>query len=82
MRVKRPGCNVDHPPPGSAEVKYEWSYTSTPPIRLHSVQRQFYLLICDAQNSLIFCTITLKTLGVAVWNGFVWIRTMTSGGFL
>jgi len=25
------------PPPSSAEVKNAWSYTSTPPIRLHSV---------------------------------------------
>jgi hypothetical protein len=23
-----------------------------------------------------------KTLGVAVWNGFIWFRTMTNGGFL
>jgi hypothetical protein len=29
-RVKRPGCEADHSPPSSAEVKNAWSYTSTP----------------------------------------------------
>jgi hypothetical protein len=28
--VKRPGCEADHPPPSSAEVKNAWHYTSTP----------------------------------------------------
>jgi hypothetical protein len=32
-RVKRPGCEADHSPPSSAEVKNAWNYTSTPPIR-------------------------------------------------
>jgi hypothetical protein len=34
LGVKRPGRKADHSPP-SAEVKNAWSYTSTPPIRLH-----------------------------------------------
>jgi hypothetical protein len=29
--VKRPGREVDHSPPSSAEVKNTWSYISTPP---------------------------------------------------
>jgi hypothetical protein len=29
--VKRPGPEVDHSPPTSAEVKKMWIYTSTPP---------------------------------------------------
>jgi hypothetical protein len=29
--VKRPGGEVDHSPPTSAEVKETWIYTSTPP---------------------------------------------------
>jgi hypothetical protein len=29
--AKRTGREADHPPPSSAEVKNEWSYTSTPP---------------------------------------------------
>jgi hypothetical protein len=35
LGVKQLGCEVDHSPPSSAEVKNAWSYTSTPPIRLH-----------------------------------------------
>jgi hypothetical protein len=35
--IKRWGREADHSPPSSAEVKYAWSYTSTPPIRLHGV---------------------------------------------
>ena len=34
------GCEVNHPPPSSAQVKNEWSYTSTPPACLHSVDRE------------------------------------------
>jgi hypothetical protein len=30
--VKRQGRGADHSPPPSAEVKNEWSYTSTPPL--------------------------------------------------
>jgi hypothetical protein len=29
--VKRPGREANHSPPSSAEVKKEWSYTSTTP---------------------------------------------------
>jgi hypothetical protein len=37
LGVKRLGRGADHSPPASAEVKNAWSYTSTPPIRLHDV---------------------------------------------
>jgi hypothetical protein len=37
LGVKRPGCEGDHSPPSSAKFKKAWSYTSTPPIRLHGV---------------------------------------------
>jgi hypothetical protein len=37
LGVKRPKREADHSPPSSAEVKNAWSYTSTPPIRLHGV---------------------------------------------
>jgi hypothetical protein len=30
-----PGREADHSPPYNAKVKNAWSYTSTPPIRLH-----------------------------------------------
>jgi hypothetical protein len=35
--VKRPGRGGDHPPPSSAEVTNEWSYTSTPPLGLRGL---------------------------------------------
>jgi hypothetical protein len=35
--VKRQEREADHSPPTSAEVKKIWTYTSTPPIRLHGV---------------------------------------------
>jgi hypothetical protein len=37
LGVKRPGREADHSSPCSAGVKNEWSYTSTPPIRLNGV---------------------------------------------
>jgi hypothetical protein len=37
LGVKWPARESDHLPPSSAEVKNAWSYTSTPPIRLHDV---------------------------------------------
>jgi hypothetical protein len=37
LGVKRPRCEADHSPPSSAEIRNAWSYTSTPPIRLHGV---------------------------------------------
>ena len=39
LEVQRPGREADHSPPSSDEVKSEWNYTSTPPIRVHSVYR-------------------------------------------
>jgi hypothetical protein len=60
LGVKRPGREADHSPPSSAEVKNAWSYTSTPPIRLHGVvlskaQGQLYLYhtmnICEWRYS-------------------------------
>jgi hypothetical protein len=37
LGVKRPEREADHSPPSSAEVKFSWSYTSTPPVPLHGV---------------------------------------------
>jgi hypothetical protein len=36
-RLKRPGREVDQSPATTAEMKGVWIYTSTPPIRIHSV---------------------------------------------
>jgi len=38
--VKRPGREVKHSSPSSARVKNYWSYTSTPPLCLHGVERE------------------------------------------
>jgi hypothetical protein len=37
LGVKRPEHEADHSPPYGADVKDAWSYTSTPPVRLHGV---------------------------------------------
>jgi hypothetical protein len=37
LGVKRPEREADYSPPSSVEVNNAWNYTSTPPIRLHSV---------------------------------------------
>jgi len=37
--IKRPVSEVDHLPTFSVEVKNGWSYTSTPPICIHGVDR-------------------------------------------
>jgi hypothetical protein len=37
LEVKRSGREADQSPQSSAEVKIAWSYTSTPPTRLHGV---------------------------------------------
>ena len=39
LGVKRSEREVDHTSPPSAEVKNEWRYTSTPPIRLDGKMR-------------------------------------------
>jgi hypothetical protein len=37
LRVKQPGCEADHSPSSSAEVKNAWSDTSAPPVHLHGM---------------------------------------------
>jgi len=37
QKIKRPVFKANHSPPYSAKIKNEWSYTTTPPIRLHGV---------------------------------------------
>jgi len=42
--IKRPGREIDHSPPSSAEVKNEWSFTSSLPTYPHSVGRDNFFL--------------------------------------
>jgi hypothetical protein len=44
-RRKRLGHDVDHSPPSRSDVKKKWSYTSTPPIGLHGLDRYFTFAI-------------------------------------
>jgi hypothetical protein len=50
LGIKRPGREADHSPPSSADVKNAWSYTSTPPIRLHVVVLSSALGIGDSRT--------------------------------
>ena len=54
--INRPGREVNHSPPFSAEVKNEWSCDSTPALCLHGVDR----------DNLTFCRVVgsrLRTMG-------------------
>jgi hypothetical protein len=37
LGLKQPESEADYSPPSIAEFKNDWSYTSTPPIRLHGM---------------------------------------------
>jgi hypothetical protein len=41
------GCNAEHSPPSSAEVKSEWSYPSTPPTWIHGVHKDNFFASSD-----------------------------------
>ena len=45
-RVKRPGREVNHSQPYSAEVKNGWSYSSIPLIRLQGVDSEKFTFNC------------------------------------
>ena len=49
LTVRRPGREADHSLPSSAKVTNEWSYTSAPPVYLHSLDRHnSTFLICSS----------------------------------
>lgn len=45
LGIKWPGHDTDHPPPPSAKVKSEMSYTSTPHMYSQQVQGKLYLYL-------------------------------------
>jgi hypothetical protein len=65
--VKRPGRGADHPSPSSAEVKKEYSYTSTHPLGHFRPVMGLLYLYCDMNcvtgyfipDSLLLCDIVL-----------------------
>jgi hypothetical protein len=69
-RIKRPGREADQSPPPSADVKNAWSYTSTPPIRLHGV-----VLFTHAKRQA-HCNINYEQ-HILPWNSWhsVWTRS-------
>ena len=42
VSLKRPGRDADYTHASTAEIKNEWSYTSTPPIRLDDVHSDHF----------------------------------------
>jgi hypothetical protein len=73
LGIKRPGRVAEQSPPSSAEVKNEWSYTSTLPVRLNGVvlnQARDTFSWCGAQLStrttLLFC-VPLQGARIAQW---------------
>jgi len=43
QKVRQPGREADHSTSSGAEVKKEWSYTSTPPTHLHGVDKENFV---------------------------------------
>ena len=67
--VKRPGRGFDHPPPASAEVKKEYSCTSTPPLGLRGLLRgklYLYLYLILFFNALLLLLLLLLLLFAAI----------------
>jgi hypothetical protein len=60
--VKRLGCGADHPPLSSAEVKKEYSYTSTPLWAFGSVTGYLYLFILGFLHSEVYIWQKKRTL--------------------
>jgi hypothetical protein len=59
LGVQRPERETDHS--SSAEVKNAWTYTSTPPIRLHVV-------VLEVQGQLYLYNLDPKVSGLAAWS--------------
>ena len=62
--VKQLGRDVDQSTPSGADVKKEWSYSSTPPIHLHAVDKEkitlnyfflyLYIYVCNPTSYTVF----------------------------
>jgi hypothetical protein len=64
-RIKWPEREADHSSPFSADIKNEWSYTSTPPyaFMLHRINSTFtggYIKICTKMQTLFCCSLILE----------------------
>jgi len=54
--IRRPGHDVNHSPPSSTEAKNEWSYASTPPVRLRDVDSKHFTFFTSS-----FCRYKITT---------------------
>jgi hypothetical protein len=61
--LQRPGREVNHSPPSSAEVKNEWSHTSDPPICLHGVNRDNFTFTLLKRELLHLCYVCSLNIG-------------------
>jgi len=71
-RQKQQGREVYHLRPSGAKVKNEWSYTSTPPICLHGVDRDdftFYLYLGGGECSTLRFIFGDRAPGTRIANG-------------
>jgi hypothetical protein len=51
---------TNHPPPSSAELKYEWNYTSVTPIRVNGMDRDVVTINYNYSCPTPICTIDLN----------------------
>jgi hypothetical protein len=80
-RLKRPGREDDHSTLSTFEVKREWSYSSTTPIRLHDVDSDIFTVTCQTRRR--SATNTIATWGtrseIRIWETIVqhrWLRLL------
>ena len=83
--VKRPGHEVGHSPPPSAEAKNEWSWTSNAPICLQGVQRDAFNFLYSFKDRRHHCKVghqirtayTSITSRVSLLDAFVKLKNAT-----
>ena len=87
-RVKWPLREVNHSPPSSAEVKNKWSYTSTPPICIHGVDRENFNFVGRQNTILHWENCTRWILGYEIYLRYlvtyfvIWLHTSLFGYIL
>ena len=64
--IKRPGRFVNHSPKYCAEVKNEWSYTSTP-IYIHGVDREKFFVTSILLQRKLFSNTNLSRICCEIW---------------
>ena len=71
--IKWPERQVDHSPPSGAEVRNEWSYTSTPLLYLNGVEREnitSYFTLISSWMQFVFVSVVSKHLNFATFAEF------------